>query len=66
MKRFKSAFPIRVGCGYRLNVVDNHLIIEKRGLIRFWHWKVIVREPLSYKGVKDIQDIANKRPAIDI
>jgi hypothetical protein len=53
-KPYKSIFPIRLGCGYRLDVRNNRLIIEERGILLFWKWKVIVDEPLSDKGVKDI------------
>ena len=59
MKRYKSVFPISLGCGYRLNVIGDDLIIEERGILRFWKWTVIVKESLSkLKNGKDLREIA--------
>ncbi len=59
-KPYKSIFPISIGTGFRLNVINNRLIIEERGVLFFWRWKVIIDEPLSDKGTKDIREIAKE------
>ena len=59
-KPYKSIFPMKLGCGFRLSIVDNHVIIEERGIFLFWRWKVIIRHPLDAPDGKDIRQLAKK------
>lgn len=51
---------MKIGCGFRLDVRNNRLIIEERGILLFWKWKVIFDKPLGDKGAKDIRDTVEK------